>query len=86
MSESEREAFVNLDLFARRWFIATLSNKYLDQPVRDTFPEMNSFHPRYKEAKEKVRNLYKTWKNRTLSEAQKWMQHWLQRSENKKYA
>lgn len=65
----EDEAQVQIERYARQQFMCTLNNQDLEMPVHHVFPGMSSTHPKYKEAINKVRDLYKTWKNRTLTEA-----------------
>lgn len=49
----------------------TLNNQELEAPVYCIYPGMSLIHKSYKEVINKVCNLYKTWKNRTLTEASK---------------
>lgn len=66
---SEDEGQIRVERYARQQFVCTLNNQELEMPVRRAFPGMSPVHPKYKEAINKVRDLYKTWKNRTLTEA-----------------
>lgn len=67
----EDEAQIRIERFARQQFMCTLNNQELEAPVRRVYPGMSPIHRSYKEAINKVRDLYKTWKNRTLTEASK---------------
>lgn len=55
----EAQAMTELDLHARRYFIAFLFNIKIDESVRAVFPDMVRTHKRYTNAKLKIRNLYK---------------------------
>jgi hypothetical protein len=72
-----KEAFDMLEHHARRQFIASLDNRCLTWPVERTFEGMLPSHPTYTEAVQKVRELYKTWKNRSLELAERHFHTWL---------
>lgn len=66
---SSHDGFSRLDRFARQQFISSLNNQHVEGPVRQAFPTMPDYHPTFHQAILKVRDLYKTWKNRTLKDA-----------------
>ena len=76
-SKSEAEAFSQLNLLTRRYFLTFLSNTYADEPVRAIFPGMRSDHQVYREAKYRVQRSYKTWKGEVLKWALQWIQRWI---------
>lgn len=66
---SAHDGFLKLDQFARQQFIMGLNNREVEEPVQRAFPAMSANDAIFRNTVQKVRNLYKTWKNRTLSEA-----------------
>jgi hypothetical protein len=82
----DSDAFERLENYTRRWFISTFSNQNVEQPIELTFPGMSSNNPAYQKARDRVRGLYKQWKNRTLKEAERWSCDWVSYPEHKKYA
>lgn len=46
-----------------------LNNREVEEPAQRAFPAMSANDTILRNAVQKVRDLYKTWKNRTLSEA-----------------
>ena len=77
LSKSEEQAFVELNLRTRRYFMTYLSNTFVDEPVRDIFPGMRPTHAVYKMARYKVQRSYKTWKGEVLKQALTWVQRWI---------
>jgi hypothetical protein len=69
---SEKAGMARADTLARQWFMATLNNKTPDTVVQSAFVGMAHGHATFKHAQQRVRSLFKTWKNRTLNEARKW--------------
>lgn len=67
---SAHHAFLKLDQFARQQFIMSLNNREVEEPVEGAFPSMSANDATFRSAVQKVRDLYKTWKNRTLTEAE----------------
>lgn len=84
--ETDSDAFQRLENHARQWFISTFSNQNIDQPIELTFPGMSSNNPLYRKARDRVRGLYKQWKNRTLKEAERWSCDWVSFPKNKSFA
>jgi hypothetical protein len=74
---NSKEMFTNLERNARRFFLTTLSTKCINDVVNTAMPQIRSDSPVYHEAKTKVRNLFKTWKNRTLDCGVEWFRDWL---------
>jgi hypothetical protein len=72
-----KEMFTLLERNARRFFLTTLSTKCINDVVNATMPHIRSDSLVYHEARTKVRNLFKTWKNRTLDCAVEWFRDWL---------
>src|ERR1700722_18001932 len=83
---SEKEAFSSLEMHARRWFIATLSNKDVDWPIRAAMPDISVEDQIYHDARKRVRDLYKNWKNRTLRNAEEWLTKWVEELDNRDLA
>ncbi|PYH93073.1 hypothetical protein BO71DRAFT_410451 [Aspergillus ellipticus CBS 707.79] len=75
---TNKEAFHTLEQNARRQFISSLDNRSLTWPVEETFPRMSPSHEVYQTAIQKVRELYKTWKSRSLHLAEMHFMNWLQ--------
>ena len=69
ITHSEEEAFQELNILTRRWFLAYLLNTFVKTPIHTTFLNMWSTHSTYKITEKKVQNMFKTWKNRTLKTA-----------------
>jgi len=69
--------FTLLERNARRFFLTTLSTKCINDVVNAAMPHIRSDSLVYHEARTKVRNLFKTWKNRTLDCAVEWFRDWL---------
>jgi hypothetical protein len=82
---SEKEAFFSLEKHARRWFIATLSNEDVDWPIRAAMPDISVEGRIYHDARKRVRDLYKNWKNRTLQNAEDWFTDWMEQPLNEVY-
>ena len=78
--------FTALERNARRFYISSLSTHGIYEVVDATMPHIRSDEPVYHEAKTKVRNLFKTWKNRTLACAEEWFRDWLDLPGNRKYS
>lgn len=81
----EREAFNKLEQAGRRWFLATLSNRFVEEPLQEAMPNISQDGPIYREGKRRLRTNYKSWKHRTLKDSLEWMRTWLSRPENSKY-
>jgi hypothetical protein len=79
------QASEKLELYTRQWYICTFSNENVDQPVRAVFPGMPSNNQIYQNAVTRVRQLYKSFKSRTLADADKWFKIWTNSRENAKY-
>ncbi|PWY66465.1 hypothetical protein BO70DRAFT_366533, partial [Aspergillus heteromorphus CBS 117.55] len=77
ISQSDNEAFEQLTLCARRQFIATLDNKRVTWPVEQAFPGLSATRDMYKNAVTRVRDLYKTWKNKSLDLALRKFNNWI---------
>ncbi|KAN0067170.1 hypothetical protein V8E54_013164, partial [Elaphomyces granulatus] len=82
---SEKEAFSSIEKHARRWFIATLSNEDVDWPIRAAMPDILVEGRIYHDARKRVRDLYKNWKNRTLQNAEDWFANWMEQPLNEVY-
>ena len=74
----EREAFNKLEQARRQWFLATLSNQFVEEPLQEAMDD-----PIHKEGKRRLQKNYKSWKHRTLKNALEWMR--ASRPENSKY-
>jgi hypothetical protein len=74
---SEKAAYAKLERLARQQFLCSLSNTNVEQPVKATFPFMSPNHRDYQYACRRVRDLYKTWKNRSLKCAEDFFEQWL---------
>jgi hypothetical protein len=79
------QAFGMLELYTRQWYICTFSNAHIDPPIRMAFPGMSSNEPTYRKAVSRVRQLYKNFKSRTLTDAEKWFGLWTNSKGNGKY-
>ena len=77
IEKTEEVAWAELNLLARRWFLAYLSNTNIDEPVMGVFDGMRHDNPIYKEAKQRVSRMYKTWKNQVLKAAEVWGSRWI---------
>ena len=73
LQKTEVEAFRELDLFARQHFIAFLDNQRINDPIMQVFPGIKETSEVFKTAKTKVMNSYKTWKNRIIDSADRWI-------------
>ncbi|OJJ78420.1 uncharacterized protein ASPGLDRAFT_62550 [Aspergillus glaucus CBS 516.65] len=60
---SAHDAFLKLDQLARQQFIMSLNNWEVEEPVEHVFPSMSANDAMFRTAVQKVRDLYKTWKN-----------------------
>jgi hypothetical protein len=79
-------SFQQLEAYARQLYIATFSNHNIEQPVQTAFPGMSANHEVYRKAVQRVRSLYKSYKSRTLQDAEKWFCRWLSGKGNGEYA
>jgi hypothetical protein len=79
----EREAFNKLEQAGRQWFLATLSNQFVEEPLQEAMPDVSPDDPIHKEGKRRLQKNYKSWKHRTLKDALEWMR--ASRPENSKY-
>ena len=70
--KTEEEAYTELNILTRRYFLAYLSNGYVEEPVQKVFPGMRPSHHIYKDAKSRVQRMYKQWKTDILAAAHKW--------------
>lgn len=77
VSKADSEAFEEVTLCARRQFIATLDNKRVTWPVEQVFPGLSATREMYKNAVARVRDLYKTWKNKSLDLALRKFNNWI---------
>ena len=77
VSKSEDVAWDELNIMGRRWYLATLSNTFVDEPIQAVFVGMKPTNSIYIEAKTKLQRAYKQWKFRTLKEASKWMKRYI---------
>ena len=77
IEKTEEVAWAELNLLTRRWFLAYLSNTNIDEPVMGVFEGMRHDNPVYKEAKQRVSRMYKTWKNQVLKAAEAWVARWI---------
>jgi hypothetical protein len=68
--ETSHDAFPGLDQLARQQFMMNLDNRHAEVVVHRACPSMSANYERFREALLKVRDLFKTWKNRTLSNTQ----------------
>lgn len=59
VSVTEVEAMKKLNTVVRRWYLSTLSNSFVDEPIRHVFPSLSHKDPIYKDAAKKVRCAYK---------------------------
>jgi hypothetical protein len=80
------ESFRRLESYTRRWYITTFSNQNVEQPIQAAFPYMSPNHAVYRQAVQRVRSLYKSYKSRTLQDAEKWFSRWLAGKGNGNYA
>jgi hypothetical protein len=81
----EREAFNKLEQAGRRWFMATLSNRFIEEPLQEAMPNISQDDPIYREGKRRLRTSYKSWKHRILKDSLEWMRTWLSKLENSKF-
>lgn len=77
VAKTEAEAFNELNIISRRYYLTFLSHNYVDEPLRVVFPGMKTGHPTYKEARRRVQRSYKTWKSEMLKWALIWVQRWM---------
>ncbi|PYH93711.1 hypothetical protein BO71DRAFT_399541 [Aspergillus ellipticus CBS 707.79] len=73
----DSEAWTKLTQFARRQFLSSLNNSQLQWPIETTFKGLKPSHSIYREAERRIRELFKTWKFRTLHLAEQQAYEWL---------
>jgi hypothetical protein len=83
---TEKETFSSLEKFARQWFIATFNNQNVDGPIRSAMPGILTGHAIYRDARKRIQDLYKNWKNRTLRNAEEWFTTWMEQPRNRQFA
>ena len=79
-AKTEAEAYNELNILSRRYYLAFLSHNYVDEPLRTVFPDMKSGHDIYKNARRRVQRSFKTWKGEMLKWSLAWVQRWMQSS------
>ena len=82
---SKKEALTKANKMAQKWFIASLNNKITSTLVFNYFPRLKVTDPLYKIVANRVCGLFKTWKNRTLSEAASWFNDYTSNPANRHF-
>ena len=83
--DTDDRGFERLEMYARQWLIATFSNKAIDEPIQEAFPGMSANHAVFRNARKRVRDLYKSFKKRTLTDASLWFKQWATKYQNARY-
>jgi hypothetical protein len=72
MTVTEKEGMCRADTLAHQLFMATLNNRTTEIVVQPALTGIDHKDPTFKLTHQRVRGLFKTWKNRTLNKARKW--------------
>ncbi|OXV05599.1 hypothetical protein Egran_06635 [Elaphomyces granulatus] len=80
------EGYSRLELATRQWYISSFSNKEVDPPIQAALPALSGNPAEYRRAVARVRDFYKRFKSRTLSDARNWFAKWVALKQNHPYA
>lgn len=84
ISKSEQTILKELNVAARRYFLAYLSNLMVDEPLRAVLPGMKVTHPAYKQYRMKIMGNYKQWKANVLRDALKWIDRFISTADDQR--
>lgn len=82
LAKTEAQACEELNIWARRFYFAFLSNTIVDEPVQRVFPGMKPNHKAYKFMKHRVMRLYKNWKTAVIKAAGEFSRRWIEQDAN----
>ena len=74
---SEHDAHARLNILMRRYLLAYLSSTITDDLARDVLTNMKAGHKICKDARSRVRSLFKQWKATIHDAALAWVRRWI---------
>ncbi|KKZ63871.1 hypothetical protein EMCG_01824 [[Emmonsia] crescens] len=82
---NENRSFADLDRLARQYYICHLDRNVADVVVSKVISHVPHFAAAFVDARRKVLNLFKTWKNLTLKNAAVWFNNWVKIESNAEF-